>query len=220
MDEPSTRKLTTGEQQPETSQTKQASGQDNNDQPGAAMESSDDNLYEETVSKKVKTPPIVVPNAAEYNIIIKLLNWNLKDDYKLHFIAQDIEIITSSLGYYSSLLKLLKEDSLEHYTYMLQKEKPFDFTSTAPPNLDYSNIILNLNGLVSSLQILFAESEVEPGLRAHRLKKLKGRWASSPSLISKLIVAYTSTRSNPATDDEITLILNEMDFDYNSEFER
>nr|CAD7413433.1 unnamed protein product [Timema cristinae] len=34
------------------------------------------------------------------------------------------------------------------------------------------------------------------------------------------IVAYTSTRSNPATDDEVTLILNEMDFDYSSAFER
>nr|CAD7402749.1 unnamed protein product [Timema poppensis] len=34
------------------------------------------------------------------------------------------------------------------------------------------------------------------------------------------IVAYTSTRSNPSTEDEVTLILNEMDFDYNSAFER
>nr|CAD7406432.1 unnamed protein product [Timema cristinae] len=32
--------------------------------------------------------------------------------------------------------------------------------------------------MVSSLQILFAKREVEPGLRAHRLKKLKGKRAS------------------------------------------
>nr|CAD7206607.1 unnamed protein product [Timema douglasi] len=47
-----------------------------------------------------------------------------------------------------------------------------------------------------------------------------GTMSEYNNVISNKIVAYTSTRSNPATDDEVTLILNEMDFDYNSAFER
>nr|CAD7194624.1 unnamed protein product [Timema douglasi] len=102
------------------------SGKDNTALEAPTMESSDATHKEEVQAQnKVKTPPIIIPNSAEYNNVIKLLKANLKDEYKLHCTPQGIKVISSSLKDYTTLRKVLKEANLEHFTYMLQRDRPF-----------------------------------------------------------------------------------------------
>nr|CAD7404051.1 unnamed protein product [Timema cristinae] len=74
---------------------------------------------------RIKTPLVVVTNATQYNKDIKLLNNGLQDDYKVYCIAQGIKVVTTSFRDYSVLLKLFKQNTLEHFTYVLPKHKPF-----------------------------------------------------------------------------------------------
>nr|CAD7196221.1 unnamed protein product [Timema douglasi] len=75
--------------------------------------------------RRIKTPPVVITNATKYNMVIKLLNTSLQDDYKVYCIAQGIKVVTTSYRDYTALLKLLKQNTLEHFTYVLPKDKPF-----------------------------------------------------------------------------------------------
>nr|CAD7399650.1 unnamed protein product [Timema poppensis] len=82
-------------------------------------------MKESSTPWRIKTPPVVVTNVTQYNNVIKLLNSGLQDDYKVYCIAQRIKVVTTSFRDYSTMLKLLKQNTLEHFTYLLPKNKPF-----------------------------------------------------------------------------------------------
>ncbi|XP_051168053.1 uncharacterized protein LOC127285889 [Leptopilina boulardi] len=112
----------------------------------SSIEIDEEDSFSTAVTKKFKIPPLVITSKIEnYMQFIKtILNVCQDKKTRIDYNPKKLKVFTTSIEDYGELLKLLKNENMEFYTYAPKNSRPKHIVAKRLPNIPTPEIMEDL----------------------------------------------------------------------------